>query len=142
MKRFLLIVMIFCVILVSTACSSQELTIEDVWARPGNQGGNSAVYMVLNNPSDQSDVLLSATSEIAKHVELHISQMKDDGTMTMVQQESVPVPPDSTVEFKPGGLHVMLIDLVNNLVPDDKFTLELDFKNSGKKTIEVTVREP
>ena len=71
-----------------------------------------------------------------------MSKMKDDGTMTMQQQESVPIPANDSVEFKPGGLHVMLINLIDGLKPGDTFDLTLNFQNAGETTVEVTVREP
>ena len=124
------------------ACGSESFTIDDIWARPGLMGGNSAVYFVVNNPTDQDDQLLSAESGIAQRVELHMSQMKDDGTMTMQKQESVPIPSDGSVEFKPGGLHVMLINLNDDLTAGDIFELVLNLENKGKVELEVTVREP
>lgn len=128
--------------LVLAACSasgSGELGVNDVWARPGLAGGNSAVFFVIDNPV-ADDMLLSASSDVADAVELHKTIM-EDGNMKMVHQMNVPVPIGETV-FKPGDLHVMLIGLKNDLKPGDTFTVTLNFETAGGRTLNVVVREP
>ena len=121
------------------ASGSGELQVNDVWARPGLAGGNSAVFFVIDNPGTE-DLLLSASSDVAGAVELHKTIM-EDGNMKMVHQMNVPVPTGETV-FKPGDLHVMLIGLNGDMNPGDAFTLMLNFENAGEKTLNVVVREP
>ena len=121
------------------ASGSGELQVNDVWARPGLAGGNSAVFFVIDNPGTE-DLLLSASSDVAGAVELHKTIM-EDGNVKMVHQMNVPVPTGETV-FKPGDLHVMLIGLNGDMNPGDAFTLMLNFENAGEKTLNVVVREP
>jgi hypothetical protein len=64
-----------------------------------------------------------------------------DGNMQMMHQQEVPLPTGKT-EFKPGGLHVMLIGLNQDLNPGDMFSLTLDFVTAGVIPLEVTVSEP
>lgn len=66
----------------------------------------------------------------------------EGGVMMMVQQENVPVSAESKVEFKPGGLHVMLIGLKQDLNPGDTITVTLNFEKVGQITLDVPVREP
>ena len=137
-----LYVVFFLLILTLAACGasgSGELGVNDVWARPGLAGGNGGVFFVINNPGPE-DMLLSASSDVADAVELHKTVMQD-GNMQMVQQMNVPVPTGET-EFKPGGLHVMLIGLHEDLKSDETFTLVLDFKNAGEQLLTVAVQEP
>jgi len=142
LKRTLLLIIFILILVLSAGCGSRSLTVKEAWARPGNAGGTGAVYFIIDNPSDQDDLLLSADSDAAEHVELHHSKMSDDGTMSMQQQESVPVPGRSALEFNPGGLHVMLINLEKDLYPGDTLTLSLKFQNAGEFELETTVREP
>ena len=143
MKRIHLIAGLALVALTIAGCSSNaELTVSDLWARPGIEEGNSAVYFVIDNKTSADEQLLSASSEAATHVELHLSSMSDDGTMVMQQQESIPIPAGDSVELKPGGLHVMLIELRQDLKPGDELNLRLNFQNAGEKEYKVTVREP
>ena len=140
MKRFL-IGMILILAGFVVACGSQALSVSDVWARPETMGNNSAVYFVIDNPTTTDDVLLSASSTVAQAVELHESMVEDD-VMKMVPQENVPVPAGEQVEFKQGGLHVMMIGLTQDLNPGDHFTVNLNFKDAGEIALDVEVKEP
>ena len=142
MKRTILFVLLLGVVLLSACNSAQSLSVKDAWARPGTAGGNSAIYFIIENSASQDDVLLSASGDVAASVELHISMMDANGVMSMQPQESVPAPAQGTVEFKAGGLHVMLINLNRDLKVGDTFTVTLNFQNAGEITVDVTVKEP
>jgi len=120
------------------AAGSGEFQVRDAWARPALAGGNSAIFFVIENPGP-ADVLLSASSEVAETVELHMTMMQD-GNMQMTHQMNVPVPSGETV-FEPGGLHVMLIGLKNDLKAGDTFVATLQFEKAGEKTLTVTVKD-
>jgi copper(I)-binding protein len=138
--RWFVFFVVFGVVLVACgAGGSGEFQVNDVWARPGLVGGNAAVFFVINNPGPD-DMLLSVSSEIASAVEMHMTIMQD-GNMQMVPQVNVPVPIGETI-FEPGGLHVMLIGLKNDLKPGDTFPVTLNFEKAGDRLLNVTVREP
>lgn len=128
--------------IIFTACSptGDQMNVSDIWARPGLAGGNSAVYFVITNRTTATDSLISASSDVADAVELHMTSMQD-GNMHMMQQQEVPIQVGET-EFQPGGLHVMLIGLKKDLNPGDTFPLTLDFVSAGNMPLEVTVSEP
>ncbi|MBN2500591.1 MAG: copper chaperone PCu(A)C [Anaerolineales bacterium] len=141
MKRIASVGIILILVGLISACSAQALSVSDVWARPGTADNNSAVYFVIDNPTAADDVLLSASATVAQAVELHESMMDGD-VMKMVPQENVPVPAREQVQFKQGGLHVMLIGLTQDLNPGDHFTVNLNFENAGEMALDVEVREP
>ena len=62
-----------------------------------------------------------------------------DNVMTMRAVDELPLPAGKTVELKPGGYHVMLIDLVKPLAAGDKVpvTLTIVGKDGKKSTLEV-----
>jgi copper(I)-binding protein len=142
MKNFPIWLGFALVALVLSACGSQALSVEDAWARPGITGGNSAVYFVINNPTGTADTVLSASTPVTPNAEMHKSQMNENGAMEMQQQDSVPVPARSQVEFQPGGLHVMLINLPQDLNAGETISLTLTFQNAGEITLSVPVKEP
>jgi copper(I)-binding protein len=74
--------------------------------------------------------------------ELHRSMMQDDGTMKMEQQTSIILPQDEVVELKPGGLHIMLMNLTRDLNPGDEVTLLLLFEHHEEMQISVPVKTP
>ena len=141
-------IIIFMVMLIAlTACANQSsqtqaISIKDVWARPGISGGNSAVYFVIENSAQQPDTLLKAEADIAQFVELHMTSMDAEGNMSMQQQESVPVEAGAQVEFKPGGLHIMLIQLNNDLTAGETIPVTLQFQNAGPIQIQANVKQP
>jgi copper(I)-binding protein len=124
------------------SCSPKALHVQQAWVRPANAGNNGAAYFTIQNPSKTEDMLLSASSSIAEAAELHLSSMNAEGTMTMEPQASVAVPAGENVEFKPGGLHVMLVNLQQDLKVGDTFQLDLKFQVAGTQTITVEVKEP
>lgn len=113
----------------------------DYWARAAMAGGNSAAYMLLHNHGTEDDALISASSDVADAVELHLSQMKADGTMEMVQQEKIDLPADGEVELKPGSYHVMFIGLKKDLMAGSEITLTLTFQKAGEITLTVPVKD-
>ena len=142
--RIITPVLILLVIAISTsACGGRdEVVLQDAWARPGFKGDNSAVYLTIMNPTDLRDGLIGATSDVAAVTEIHLSRMDDTGTMTMERQDLIIIPPDGSAELSPGGLHVMLANLMKDLSVDDTFPITLEFQRAGDITIEVEVKQP
>jgi len=118
-----------------------EVTAKDFWARAGMKDGNSAAYMLLQNGTSADDELIGVSSDVAQAVELHLSQMKADGTMEMIQQQSIALPAGKAVELKPGSYHVMLIGLTRDLKAGDEISLTLKFKNHTDLTLKVPVMD-
>jgi copper(I)-binding protein len=68
--------------------------------------------------------------------------MGDDmGTMTMQEVESIELPAGETVELKPGGFHIMLLDLVEPLEVGDEIEVTLTFESGATQTVVAEVRE-
>ena len=143
MKRFMIMLFFLTTIAaLASGCSGGELTVTDSWARPAQAGQNGAVYFVINNQTRQPDTLLAVRGEIADALEVHLSTMDDNGVMAMQRQETVTVPARENVTFEPGGLHVMLIALENDLQSGERFPVTLVFQNAGEILLEVPVRAP
>ena len=143
MKTLVRILILLVILIIISACSNTGiLSVEDEWARPGFQGDNSAIYLTIRNPTDQADILIDAQSEVAKTTEIHLSKMDSSGIMTMEHQDQVLIPANDSVEFAPGGLHVMLVNLVQDLSVGDSFSISLLFQEAGELTVEVEVRQP
>ncbi|MFZ5855844.1 MAG: copper chaperone PCu(A)C [Chloroflexota bacterium] len=141
MKRILIFVLLSVMLLSACAPAAKDVEASDVWARTGMAGGNSAVYMTLVNGTDMHQELLFATSDVAEAVELHESKMGENGEMQMIPQASISLEAGAKVEFKPGGLHVMLIGLKQDLKVGDEFELTLHFKDHADITLKVIVKE-
>src|SRR5574344_1841582 len=106
MKKILLLLLLTKLIL-----SANNLEIIDPYARatPPNMK-NSAVFMTLKNNTKEDKTIVKASSNVAKFVELHTHDMKN-GVMTMYEIPEIKVLANHTTVLKPGGLHIMLIEL-------------------------------
>lgn len=138
------IAVLFLVILLIGACSpsSGVLSVQDAWGRPARIGENAAAYFTIENGTASGDSLVSVSSDIAKAVELHMSMAHENGVMSMEMQEAVNIPAGEQVKFEPGALHVMLVEIDQDLETGDTITLTLNFQDAGSIVTEVPVREP
>ena len=100
------------------------------------------MYLTIINPTALRDGLIGAASDVAAVTEIHLSRMDDAGTMTMERQNLVIIPAQGSAELSPGGLHVMLANLMKDLSVGDNFPLTLEFQRAGDITVEVEVKQP
>lgn len=102
---------------------------------------NTAAYMELVNTASEDVRLIGAESDAVERIEIHAHQMQQ-GMMKMVQQQEVIVPANSSVEFKPGGLHLMMFGIKESLVKNQQVTITLIFANDSEMEIKAVVAEP
>ena len=124
------------------ACATMHVV--GAWARPAAAGmPNSAAYGLLLNLTDADDTLVSANSDVAEAVELHQMLMGEGDVMQMRPVEGgIPVPAGGTAQLQPGGLHVMLIGLTQELAMGAMMELTLTFAESGDIELTVPIQEP
>lgn len=140
MKKMFIIALMGMLLL--SACGAKEgIEVRDAWARPAMQGMTSAVYFVIQNHNAESDELIGAVSDVANAVEVHESKM-ENGVMMMNHIESVMLEPSLKVAFMPGGYHVMMIGLKQDLNAGDEIKVTLQFRNSPDITLMVPVKAP
>lgn len=120
--------------------TGDELTVTDAWSRPSPMAqGNGVVYLTVTNGTGQADRLLSAESPVADHVELH-ETINDNGVMRMrPQPDGFEIPPHSILELKPGGKHIMLVDLTAPLVAGQSISITLHFEVAGDRQLAAPV---
>ncbi|MFQ3534442.1 MAG: copper chaperone PCu(A)C [Aggregatilineales bacterium] len=104
--------------------------------------GVSAAYMKIENQGSESDVLIAAETDVAGLVELHETVVENNMAMMKPLAEGISLPLGSITELKPGGLHVMLMQLNRELKVGDSITLTLIFKSGKRVTFDVPVRMP
>lgn len=121
--------------------SAAELTIENPWIRPGTQNRNTALFLIINNQTDNADTLYDVESDVAQVVEVHESYKTEDDMMGMRHIEFLEIPSNSKVELKPRSYHVMLIGLNEDLAPGAERSFVLKFKNAGEIKIAAAVKE-
>ena len=145
MKRLVISGVVLMLSAVVAACAgssngSDGLSVSDAWVRnPLIADQPGAAYLVIQN-NGVADKLLSVTSDVAQTIELHES-MESNGMMQMSPVPNIPIPANGKVELKPGGLHMMLINLTRSLNVGDKVQLTLNFEKAGKIPVTAEVKE-
>lgn len=121
--------------------AEDSIVISDAWVREVPPGTSvSAVYMTIENKGDQHDKLIGMSSDVAESAELHISKVDENGVATMEMIKMLDLPRGEAVEFKPGGMHIMLIGLKESLVGKDSVKLNLKFEKSEVVEVEAPVK--
>lgn len=118
-----------------------DITVEDAYARTSTMMSKSgAAFMIIKNGTGVDDRVVSATSDVAKKVELHTHISDGNGVMQMVEvEEGFAVPAGGVHALKRGGDHVMFMGLNRALAHGDVVTVTLTFEKAGDMTIEVPV---
>lgn len=115
---------------------ADELEIVHPWSRATPDGARVAAgYVLIRNNGSQPDRLVSATGEIAGRTEIHEMAVDANGVMTMRPVEGVEIPAGGEAELKPGGYHIMFLDLSQGPKEGESFKGALTFERAG--TVEV-----
>lgn len=118
------------------------LSVTNAWSRstpPVARVG--VVYFTLRNDTTKSDRLLKISTPVAEKAEVHRTEVLD-GIARMREVAVLHVDAGRTLEFGPGGMHLMLVGLRQPLVAGTTYDLELLFEAAGPRTISVQVRGP
>jgi copper(I)-binding protein len=99
-----------------------------------------AGYLEVRNNGAQADRLLSATTAAAKRVELHVTQ-RDGEVMRMREVKTLEIPARERFTLRPGGAHLMLVDLTQPLKKGERFKMKLRFERAGEMEVEFEVQD-
>ncbi len=165
LNRIAIVMLVF--VLVSCAPKPAEMRVKDAWIRAAvmddgaaqtttsetgenipmmpsgthSSQATSAIYFVLENGTDQADRLVAAECDAAQSVEIHETRMNDD-IMMMRPVDALEIPAGETLEFTPGGYHLMLIGLTSDLRAGETLAFTLVFEKTGALQFQAQVRAP
>src|SRR5882724_1261166 len=117
----------------SSALAADEgrLKVEAAWARATPPAATIGVsYVTIVNAGKSGDRLIAVSSPVAGRAELHVN-LRDGDVVQMRAVSAVEILPGDHIEFKPNGLHVMLVDLRHPLKEGDHIPLTLTFEQAG-----------
>jgi hypothetical protein len=118
-----------------------DIQVRHPWSRATPPGAKVAAgYMEIRNLGSQPDRLLSAATAVAQRVEMHVTQ-RDGEVMKMRQVKAFEIPARERYALRPGGAHLMLVDLAQPLKKGERFTMKLRFEHAGELEIELEVQE-
>lgn len=115
-----------------------QVTVKDAWVRATvAQQKATGAFMQLTSVKEAK--LVSAKSPVAGTVEIHEMAMVDNVMKMRALPAGLDLPAGKAVELKPGGYHVMLMDLKGQVKDGDvvPVTLVVEGKDGKKETIEI-----
>jgi copper(I)-binding protein len=126
---------------IGAACGAQTITITDAWMRPvapGQQG--TGAFLRITAQEDAK--LIGGETPAAGRVEIHSMTMDGDVMRMRELPEGLALPAGRAVELKPGGYHLMLMDLKSAPRKGEQVPLKLtvEFKGARRQTVETMVQ--
>lgn len=114
-----------------------QVEVTNAWVRPTVEGQlGTGAFMTLRAREPMR--VVGATSAVAGVVEIHEMALQNN-VMRMRAIESLALPAGQAVELKPGGYHVMLMDLNRALKRGEKVTVELQLETANKRRVTQSV---
>jgi len=115
-----------------------SIKIENAYVRataPGQQVAGGFLKIENKGAADQ---LISASSPAAGEVQLHEMTMEGN-VMKMRQVKDIAVPANGAVELKPGGYHLMFLNLKGPFNAGQTVPVKLKFAKAGEVEVKLPV---
>jgi copper(I)-binding protein len=125
--------------LLGARAAEAQITVQEAWARATPPGAKIAAgYLSVRN-AGAADKLVSASSPAAERVETHVT-IRDGDISRMREVKGYEVPARGTLELKPGGSHLMLVNIKAPLKEGTSVPLTLRFEKAGEIKTRLQVR--
>ena len=122
------------------AVAHAQVTVKDAWVRATvPQQKATGAFMQLQSARDSR--LVSASSPLTPNVEVHEMAMQDN-VMKMRQVPAIELPAGKAVDLKPGGYHIMLMNLTQAVKEGETVPLTLTFEGKDGQRETVDVKAP
>jgi len=119
-----------------------DLEISAGWARamrPGQPTGGG--YLTIANKGGEADRLAGVSSTAAGKVEIHSMAVVNDVMVMRPVEGGLDISAGATVELKPGGLHLMFLNVSEPFQNGGAVPLTLDFEKAGKVDVALPVQD-
>ena len=142
MKKISLLLVSLMVSAGAFAAAADMVTVEAPYVRlaPPNAPATGA-FMVIKNAGDKDVKVVKADNPASKATELH-THLNENGVMKMRPVAAIDVKSKGEAVLKPGGLHVMLINLVAPMKEGDVVPITLTFDDGSSKKVDAKVVKP
>jgi copper(I)-binding protein len=123
-----------------TSAFAADIVVREAWSRATPKGAQVASgYLTIENRSNSSDRLLSASTPAAGKIEIH--EMLDAGAIMKMRPvtEGLTIPPSGHLVLTPGGSHMMFLELKSRFSEGEQIPVSLDFENAGQINISLKV---
>jgi periplasmic copper chaperone A len=116
-----------------------QVEIDKPWIRATAPGAKVAAgYMTIVNTAAQPDRLVGGVSAVAAKVETHV-HIRDGEILRMREVQGYDIPAKGRFELRPGGAHLMLVDIRQPLKEGDSVPVTLEFERAGEVTVNFRV---
>lgn len=124
------------------AGAADNVSVQDPYVRlaPPNAPATGA-FMVIKNNGDKDVKVVKADNPVSKVTELH-THLNEGGVMKMRPVPSIEVKAKGEAVLKPGGLHVMMIDIKTPMKEGDVVPITLSFDDGSTKQVDAKVVRP
>lgn len=125
-------------LVLAAGLAQAQVTIKDPWVRATvPQQRAAGAFMEIR--AEQNVRLVAGRSPVAGKVEIH--EMAMEGNMMKMREiPGIDIPQGQTLSLKPGGYHVMLIDLKQPIKADEVVPITLEFVGIDNKRHSVEVK--
>ena len=127
--------------LLSTSVWAQAVDVKNAWTRATVQGQQATGAFMQLTAKDGAK-LVAVSSPVAGVVEVHEMKMDGDVMKMRAVQGGLELPAGKAVELKPGGYHVMLMDLKVALQKDTTIPMTLVFKDAKGAQSKMELKVP
>ena len=130
--------LLLALLLAATAAQAQ-VEVDKAWARATAPGAPVAGgYMTIRNKGSAPDRLIGASSSAAAKVELHV-HLKEGDVVKMRQVPAYDIPANGSFELKPGGAHLMFVQIARPFKEGEKVPVKLRFEKAGEVSVDFSV---
>jgi hypothetical protein len=128
-------------ILLANSAQIDNIQIRNAWVKPTLEGFSvSTVYFDIVNYSSKTITLTNITGDVANAIEIHEHVMKNGLMKMQAVKEGIRLTANQGLSFKPGGYHIMLMNLKKMIKEGDKITLTLHFTSGDIKVMTATAK--
>jgi len=126
---------------IAAATEEAGVSVRDAWVRETPPGvAMMAGYMVLQNNTSRSQVLVAARSSGFETVMVHRTIVKE-GLKGMEHAPQIELLPNASLLFAPGGYHLMLLNPKRTLHAGDRVVITLEFRGGLVLPVAYEVRK-
>ena len=112
-----------------------DIAIGHAWGLP-SKDGETQIFMPLFNSGSIADTLVSASCDLAKSAELHVSN-----DYNVPAEAGFTLEPKKPFPMRPTAKHIRLMGLTKPLISGDRISITLKFKTAGETKIEVHIQD-
>ena len=146
-KYVLKFLYLFTFILLSSQSFSETITfkglvLSDFWIKKVIANNNiTAGYIKIENKNEKNERLISVVSDFSKRIEIHDMYIKNNVMIMKHLEQGVLIKSKSQLDFKPGSLHIMFIDLTKSLKKTKLQKVKFNFKNAGSIVVNMPIMD-